>query len=77
MLSNPGLTYGFQWIALLVLFIGTLAPMFMLIEYLNPGFPLLWAAGFGVAASGLASYLVSPLLTRLMSSYAPLSDGAL
>ena len=76
-LSNPGWTYGFQWIALFVLFIGTLAPMIMLIEYLDPGFPLLWAAGFGIAVSGIASYLVAPLLTRVMSSYVPASDSAL
>jgi hypothetical protein len=76
-LRNPGLTYSFQWIALFVLVIGTLGPMFMLIEYLNLGLPLLWAMGFGVVASGVASYLVSPLLTRVMSSYAPAADSAL
>jgi len=51
--------------------------MYMLMEYLNPGFPLLWAAGFGVVAASLGSYLVYPLLTRVMSSYAPAADGAL
>jgi hypothetical protein len=77
LLSNAGLTYGFQWLALFVLFIGALGPMLMLIEYLSPGFPLLWAAGFGVIVSGLASYLVFPVLTRLMSSYVAAPDSAL
>ena len=76
-LQRPLFAYGLLFSSRVVLFIGMLGPMYMLLSYLSPAFPVLWAAGAGVALAIVASYLFDPLLTRIAHTYVPSTDGAL
>ena len=71
-LRNPYFTHGLVLLASVVLFIGTYGLMEMLLGYLAPETPLVWAVSWGLGLGAVVTYFIAPLLTRVCNSFTPI-----
>ena len=76
-LRNPYLAHGLMFLCAVILFVGTYGPMNMLLSYLAPETPLIWAVSWSLVLGAVVTYLIAPLLSRFFNSYAPTSTHGL